>query len=401
MTLKWDIWNNEMLELGIRLHCMNMKEWSPNIDVSVANALNNSSDSGTGKRCSYIGNEDLHEEGVAQSRSLTVEELAIEEYAFGKLPSAESSLCGAWKGWHTEGLHVRVLFRILVHESLLAYDYHHRDNSEVTLNSLEQMTIFLNPYQTYPLDLHVGHCLLQTPQDPSPMRSFYERRRKQIEQYFKMLSSLSPQDVSNLVYQCVMTRKQNLINNGMSWKKDGQLLRDIREVRTLSMLAAAFGGELLAGMFRCLCYDYRQYSGGMPDLTLVRTDEGGKNLNWGKWIGEAFVNDQNRNSKALLSERDGEFLGDCLNDKHATSSSRRNFVQNLNEDDIPTADPERLDLSYDCEPVKLQSMFVEVKSANDTLDERQEDWLNIICNRGGEARICKFESSQKKKESDS
>jgi len=46
----------------------------------------------------------------------------------------------------------------------------------------------------------------------------------------------------------------------------------------------------------------------------------------------------------------------------------------------------------------VEIMFVEVKSANDRLDARQEDWLNVldgVCN----ARVCKFEKTkvQKKK----
>jgi len=406
LTLRWDIWNNEMLELGIRLHCTKMKEWSPSIDFTIANALNDSSVSGTGKRCSYVGNEDLYEEGVVDTRSLTVEELALEEYALGKLPSEqslESSISGGgWKGWHTEGLHVRVLFRILVFESLLAYDFYHGEGHQITQHSFEQMTIFLNPYQTCPLDLHVGHCLLQISQEPIPIRSFYERRRKQIEQFFDELSSLSPQALSNLVYDCIITRKKKLINSGRSWKKNSQLLRDIKELKILSMLAAGFGGELLAAMFRCLCYDYRHYSGGMPDLTLIRATQNIDNdednhVDWGAWIGEEFANDQNQKNKVLLLDRDDEFLGGCLNEKQTTSSSRKGYVS-LNDDEMSLPDPERLDLSFSCKPVKLQAMFVEVKSANDTLDDRQEDWLNIICNRGGEARVCKFKSSQKKRE---
>jgi hypothetical protein len=33
--------------------------------------------------------------------------------------------------------------------------------------------------------------------------------------------------------------------------------------------------------------------------------------------------------------------------------------------------------------------MVEVKSSNDRLDPRQEDWLNVI-DRHGRARVCKF-----------
>jgi len=40
--------------------------------------------------------------------------------------------------------------------------------------------------------------------------------------------------------------------------------------------------------------------------------------------------------------------------------------------------------------VDIQTIFVEVKSANDTLDSRQIDWINIMSNCGVEARVCKF-----------
>jgi hypothetical protein len=40
---------------------------------------------------------------------------------------------------------------------------------------------------------------------------------------------------------------------------------------------------------------------------------------------------------------------------------------------------------------------VEVKSQNDRLDGRQEDWLNIIDNAGGYARVCKFVGKPKKR----
>ena len=40
--------------------------------------------------------------------------------------------------------------------------------------------------------------------------------------------------------------------------------------------------------------------------------------------------------------------------------------------------------------------MVEVKSSNERLDPRQEDWLNVM-DRHGNARVCKFEQTRKKK----
>eukprot|EP00979_Chaetoceros_neogracilis_P005753 scaffold1077_cov138-Chaetoceros_neogracile.AAC.1 len=108
-----------MLELGIRLldgktmAATNAasstldREWSPITDVSIANAIQNDSDGGS-IRCSFISNEESNE--VQYTRSLNVEELAIEEYAAGRLPLDEKDELhkngrGGWKGWHCEGVH--------------------------------------------------------------------------------------------------------------------------------------------------------------------------------------------------------------------------------------------------------------------------------------------------------
>ena len=57
--------------------------------------------------------------------------------------------------------------------------------------------------------------------------------------------------------------------------------------------------------------------------------------------------------------------------------------------------PKQLSLTHhDGGSVVVQCMFVEVKSANDSLDERQEDWLNVL-DQVGHARVCKFIASKK------
>jgi hypothetical protein len=58
--------------------------------------------------------------------------------------------------------------------------------------------------------------------------------------------------------------------------------------------------------------------------------------------------------------------------------------------------PERLQLFHKGRRVKVECMFVEVKSSNDRLDARQEDWLNVL-DRHGRARVCKFEDNIKTK----
>lgn len=395
-----EVFNMEMLELSIRLHCINNREWTPTVDFSVANALANESTL-IGKRCSYIGSEDIDENGATRHRSLNVEELALEEYSKGTLPKIECNLQGGgWKGWHSEGLHVRVLFRILVLEPLLKYDFFDEEVKSELYH--EQFTIFLNPYQSSPLDLHVGHCMLQK-ESHIPVRSFYERRRAIVDSFLRELSQLSSQDLSNLIFTCVTNRKEMLLEKGRKLNSDPQLLQDMKEVRTLSLIAVGIGGKLLAAMFRCLCYDYRQYSGGLADLTLVRAKfqrdsdcQIDEELDWGRWIGESFAVEKSSGGGAMLLDRDDEFLGGALNDKQKSSSSSNGAKRPNVVTEIDMDGKEALELMYNGQLVDVETIFVEVKSVNDTLDERQEDWLNVI-GGFGEARVCKFESSKKKK----
>jgi hypothetical protein len=145
-----EIWNTELLELGIILQRPNMREWTPFFDVSTANALVQDFNKNVpGKRCRYIGNEDSGN----TFRSLNVEELAIEEYNAGKLPDDSSSSLhgGGWQGWHSEGLHIRALFRILCLDPILCHDFHHQSSWISTQLSFEQLSVFVTPYQTSPL----------------------------------------------------------------------------------------------------------------------------------------------------------------------------------------------------------------------------------------------------------
>lgn len=61
--------------------------------------------------------------------------------------------------------------------------------------------------------------------------------------------------------------------------------------------------------------------------------------------------------------------------------------------------PLRLMLEHGGRAVRVECMMVEVKSANDRLDARQEDWLNIL-DQHGNARVCKFEDTRKKRRTD-
>merc|ERR1712232_674636 len=115
-------------------------------------------------------------------------------------------------------------------------------------------------------------------------------------------------------------------------------------------------------------------------------------VNLSEWIGEGFKS--NVNSSDMLEDIDEEFLGWSANDEKRISSwgkNKKNTI--LNQNNVPTEsvnviNPQKLLLVHKGKHVAVQCLFVEVKSANDTLDERQEDWLNIL-DKVGNSRLCK------------
>jgi hypothetical protein len=388
-------------------------DWTPRIDTAVANALNSRGAIGEGSlggRCTFVGFED---NGV-DARSLTVEQLAMEYYRSGRFDLHAlmgTSVVGGWLGWHDEGSNVRALFRILC-APVLGMDGYCQASS-----AYRPALCHLTPYQQAPFDLHVGFTVQQLnkcdasagPTDTGT--GFFCHRRNVIDKFLDKLSRLTPQDVSDLVYESVVAR-QTL----SSHCKDPRLERDCARTRTLSLVAAGCGGPLLSAMFRCLLFDYRHYSGGLPDLLLVRataavsTSESTTTsllIDLENWIGEGTFSSS---TDVIKSFEDDEFLG-CTKTSDTGSLSRttsrgkrpsRSFEGNGDGKDGRTSTPSkadcssslpnRLQLVYEDRPVRVECAMVEVKSSNDRLDPRQEDWLNVI-DRHGLARVCKFTSN--------
>ena len=168
---------------------------------------------------------------------------------------------------------------------------------------------------------------------------------------------------------------------------------------------------MVAAIFRCYFFDYRFYSGGLPDLLLVRAKFTSTTtlVDLGDWIGEAFdakyIAELEAHQRAsLLGDRDDDFLG-CSKvgdsggggNSRSRSTSRNRQPPNSVQaavSSIPEL-PERLELSHNGTPVDVECMFVEVKSLNDRLDARQEDWLNVL-SKFGSARVCKFGDGKEK-----
>lgn len=393
----------ERLCLLIRL---NNDDWSPRTDCAVANSLTISrdgSESAAGKRCAFVGWEMHDEDGETMEahRSLNVEELAMEEYHHGRLPRDTEEVKGQWVGWHDEGAHVRALFRIIC----LQHDLiEHRPPEGVNLN--EQMTVILTPYQNSPHDLHVGH--FQTAAG-FRVRGFYERRRAAIEEFLSRLTNCDAGGISKIVYDAVKKRWDSHVDD-RSRLKDPRLVKDVTELKTLSMIASALGPVALSRIFRTLCFDYRHWSGGLPDLFLVRAYDcespigdsisSSPFIQLADWIGEGFsqsrIDEKNlRFQTSMLSDRDDEFLGqpksaDGFPSQQQNPRRKNNSIASIQ---LPSF-PDMLEFVHEERRVRADCMFVEVKSANDRLSERQEDWLSIL-ESSTNARVCKFTNSPK------
>ena len=384
------------------------KSWSPLTDKSIANAIVNENKSSVGKRCSFMGNEvETETLDLGSIRSLNVEELALEEYNAGNLPKEDiqesKGIKGGWVGWHDEGGHVRVLFRIFL-SSVLGNDEAEQCFDDPKLNH-EQYTIFLTPYQSAPHDLHVGHA--------SKIRSFYERRQHTLQDLCQKLEKMTPQEISDFVYQSVCSRKY-IADKSTKTTTDKLLENDIHELRTLSMIAAGFGGKMLSQIFRALCFDYRHYSGGLPDLLLVRAfsqhseeEKKFQMVDLGVWVGEAFVEGNTKMNRGFglaksIVYGDDEFLGCNPEELRGKKQKQHFYSKNIgmsHDVEKQSCDlPPRLLLTFENRSVTVECMFVEVKSSNDRLDERQLDWLNLLDLKGN-ARVCKFETSSKRKKS--
>jgi VRR-NUC domain len=426
----------EAAELGLRYEnsMSNDKEdkryrdWTPVVDTAVANALNSGFDNesgGLGGRCAFIGFEDT----AVDVGSLNVEQLAMEYYRTGRFDSDSSMTsagAGGWMGWHDEGSHVRALFRILC-APVLGIDGYCQASSAHCAS-----LIFLSPYQQAPFDLHVGFSVSEVwckndfvgGKTANLATGFFYHRRDVIDAFLDKLSLLSPQELCDLVHESIVARQ------AMLGKHDMRFEQDCSRARTLSLIAAGCGGPLLSAMFRCLFFDYRHYSGGLPDLLLVRAtyatstaDLESVMVSVEEWIGEGtFLN-------AIGGTRrfeDDEFLG-CSKSGDSTSATRgtsnrakwpnpattdsHSDKRDMGAPDVETkgdshklrssaTGPERLQLVYHDKPVLVECIMVEVKSSNDRLDPRQEDWLNVI-DRHGRARVCKFTATPSVKSAES
>lgn len=115
--------------------------------------------------------------------------------------------------------------------------------------------------------------------------------------------------------------------------------------------------------------------------------------------------------RSCLFDRDDEFLGCDKSSEVATSFRPRNGkaqgrTKEEENEKLAAADDDEdddddlwkqiapLEMVHEGRAIVPHCLFVEVKSSNDTLDARQEDWLNVL-DQHGYARVCKFATNQK------
>jgi hypothetical protein len=389
-------------------------DWTPVTDIFLANSLR-SEEKEAGSRCAFVGFEDGEEHGRISSSSLNVEELAMELYGSGRLPVIQDNTGkrkGGWKGWHNEGGHIRALFRIICSVPILGMDWGCCRFNEDGRSVGDLATIYLSPYQGAPFDLHVGHerhhDRSKTGKTSHLSFSFYNRRSTVINAFLNKLAIMEGQDLCDLVFDAIMSRATSMKETGQN---DPVVYRDLINVKTLSAVAAGFGGAQLSAIFRCMFFDYRHYSGGLPDLQLFRALYGdlvnGENddlfVELSDWIGESFSTETQCSldmQRAVSILSDDEFLACSKAGDSGVILNRpgrgTNAIRSVRGDifvNVLQSPPERLRLMHNGRLVKVECMLVEVKSSNDRLDARQEDWLNVL-DRFGNARVCKFTANK-------
>lgn len=385
-------------------------EWEPVVDASIANSLTNGT-AARGTRTSFVGYEDNDSVGkqVSQSRAMNVEEYAKELYKTGRLPvcCGVNDCAGGWEGWSDdEGRILRMLFRIICGAPIFCADYGCNRMADDPMQS----SVFLTPYQQMPFDLHVSYQQFEDKRNAfskldSRRNSFYQRRYGLIFALREKLCGLSSQELCDAVFDSAISRLHYMHQSG---RKDPALDRDLAQIRTLSAVAAGYGGVQLAAAFTCFFFDYRSYAGGLPDVQLFRAVQRDKENSKTKvidpsWIGEQFSIEHQEAANAkqlqqLFFGDDDEYLG-CSKDSSGQwrKSSARGTSQRKGR--VPSlADiPPKLELIYNGAEVRIECMSVEVKSSNDVLSRRQVDWLNVLDQNGYSARVCKFHASSSAK----
>ena len=204
----------------------------------------------------------------------------------------------------------------------------------------------------------------------------------------------------------------------------------------LQLVAICTGGRLLARIFRALSVDLPLFSGGAPDLLMVRVRRKSVRLQWDEGSSETaavkyssalpiseFLGDENRLELSGLDNVEwGEKIacggaGEWWREGRATRSKVRtthelegrevvmdtderdagvDVVQDESADVLPTErqnpfvcqEPELILPEGEMEQWEFGSMFVEVKGPTDSLAQKQLLWLRVLESGGANVFVC-------------
>ncbi|KAI5804461.1 hypothetical protein EDC01DRAFT_643509 [Geopyxis carbonaria] len=240
-----------------------------------------------------IGRKTTWEPPDGEGDPVSVEDVALAHYR---------SL--GWHGHHAESSLPRTLFAYLFYDLLFLY----------------LPNVFETPYQTAPLDLFTD--------------AFYPSRASEINHRLVEIGNGAAPAIVKRVHDEIGETKPCVV--GLNWGFDINDLVDI---------VACWDGEALAAMCRILAQEYRQRSGGMPDLFLWRVHER---------VGQV---DRDIKVKKEDVEEDG-------NEKGGEEQTERGEV------------------------LKGECMFAEVKSKNDKLSDTQRLWIHVLSTAGVRVELC-------------
>ncbi|EIM21182.1 hypothetical protein WALSEDRAFT_57755 [Wallemia mellicola CBS 633.66] len=152
--------------------------------------------------------------------TLRVEDIALQAYNIE-----------GWKGLHTEGRIIRTIFVLALWD--------------IIFEPIEGA--FETPFQTAPLDLSDG--------------DFYQHRRESIEKRLEEIQEIGAKDLVSERYDAEIEKRTWAV--AVNWDYEREDLVNLTE---------CFEGRCLAQIFRVLCQDWDNRTGGMPDLILWRMD---------------------------------------------------------------------------------------------------------------------------------
>lgn len=291
----------------------------------------------------------------ASDKVISVEELAMEAIREGDVTSetggafSERLCSGGWAGWHCEGSILRSLFGLLLWDALFGPP------------GLSNLPVFVSAYQDAPLDLDCPGA-------------FYLNRAEIIDERLSVIRAADEwtlaSELGEKYRSCYRQRCR-----GVAWTVP---------LKVLAAAVVCLKGPALAHIFKALALDYRYFSGGLPDLFLIRvSDDADMCLEPEDWLG-----------RECLGELDAD-IEDTIE-----PSSEENSAEE-GEESLSVSGDDKTDVvdTFHCEAEDLvrppgdgqwryEACLVEVKGPSDSLSRRQWTWLKYLCEAEVPAGVC-------------